>query len=87
MPLIRRLKALSVYKLMLLVAIMVALLPISILAFHLYHSAWDNSWREIEEKHQLLAQNLAMPLATSTSSWSVMVLSPAAVQSGSPLSL
>jgi len=64
MPLINRLKALSVSNIMVLVTTLVALLPISILGAHLYHSAWENSWREIEEKHQLLAQNLAMPLAT-----------------------
>ena len=44
--------------------ILVALLPISTLGYHVYHSAWENSWREIREKHQLLAQNLAVPLGT-----------------------
>jgi len=43
---------------------MVAVLPISILGYYIYHSAWQNSWREIREKHQLLAQNLAVPLST-----------------------
>jgi len=47
---------------MLLVTVLVALLPISILGYHVYQSAWENSWREIHEKHQLLAQNLAAPL-------------------------
>jgi diguanylate cyclase (GGDEF)-like protein len=49
---------------MLLVTILVALLPVSILGYHIYQSAWENSWREIREKHQLLAQNLAVPLQT-----------------------
>ncbi len=64
MTLINRLRALSVSKIMLLVTVLVALLPVLILGIHLYHSAWENSWREIQEKHQLIAQNLAMPLAT-----------------------
>ena len=62
MPFIDRLKGLSVSRLMLLVTVLVALLPISILGYHVYQSAWENSWREIHEKHQLLAQNLAAPL-------------------------
>jgi len=64
MTLINRLRALSVSKIMLLVTVLVALLPILILGFHLYNSAWENGWREIQEKHQLIAQNLAMPLST-----------------------
>lgn len=67
MPLINQLRALPVSRLMLLVTILVALLPISILGYHVYQSAWDNSWREIREKHQLLAQNLATPLQTYVS--------------------
>ncbi len=64
MPLINHLKALSVSRLMLLVTVIVAVLPISILGYHLYLSAWENSWREIHEKHKLLAQNLTAPLST-----------------------
>jgi len=64
MPLLNHLKALSVSKLMLLVTVLVALLPISILGYHVYSSAWENSWREIHEKHKLLAQNLTAPLST-----------------------
>ena len=64
MALINHLRGLSVSRLMLLVTILVALLPVSILGYHIYQSAWDNSWREIREKHQLLAQNLATPLQT-----------------------
>jgi len=40
----------------------VAILPISLLGFHLNKTAWDNSWREIHEKHELLAQNLSAPI-------------------------
>lgn len=59
-----RLRSQSVSRLFLLVMILVALLPVAVLGFHLYQSAWQDSWREIREKHQLLAQNLAMPIST-----------------------
>jgi diguanylate cyclase (GGDEF)-like protein len=58
-----RLRAQPVSRILLLVTILVAVLPISILGYYIYHSAWQNSWREIREKHQLLAQNLAVPLS------------------------
>lgn len=73
MPLVDHLRTLSVSKLILIVTILVALLPISILGYHIYHSAWDNSWREIREKHQLLAQNLAVPLRTYVEDHHVML--------------
>lgn len=59
-----RLRAQPVSRILLLVTVLVAVLPISILGYYIYHSAWNNSWREIREKHQLLAQNLAVPLST-----------------------
>jgi diguanylate cyclase (GGDEF)-like protein len=59
-----RLRAQPVSRILLLVTVLVAVLPISILGYYIYHSAWQNSWREIREKHQLLAQNLAVPLST-----------------------
>jgi len=40
-------------------AILAAIIPISFLGYKLYDAAWDNAWREISEKHQLLAQNIA----------------------------
>ena len=43
--------------------VLVAVLPISLLGFKLYNVAWDEAWREITEKHQLLAQNLASPIS------------------------
>ncbi len=61
---INRLRAQPVSRILLLVTVLVAVLPISILGYYIYHSAWQNSWREIREKHQLLAQNLAVPLST-----------------------
>jgi len=39
-----------------------AFIPISFLAVKLYQAAWDNAWREIDEKHRLLAENMASPL-------------------------
>ena len=74
MPLVNQLRTLSVSKLITLVTILVALLPISILSYHMYHSTWDNSWREIHEKHQLLAQNLAIPLGIYVDDHRVMLL-------------
>lgn len=43
--------------------VLVAVLPISLLGVKLYNVAWDEAWREIAEKHQLLAQNLASPIS------------------------
>ncbi|HEY5601645.1 MAG TPA: diguanylate cyclase [Gammaproteobacteria bacterium] len=33
------------------------------MAFKLYQEAWNNAWREINEKHRLLAENLASPIS------------------------
>ena len=60
---LNRLRAQPVSRILLLVTVLVAVLPISVLGYYIYHSAWQNSWREIREKHQLLAQNLAVPLS------------------------
>lgn len=73
MPLVNRLKSLSVSKIMLLVTVLVAMLPLAILGVHLYNSAWKNSWREIEEKHQLLARNMATPISTYVSDHRAML--------------
>lgn len=43
--------------------IAVAILPILFLSISIYRIAWDNEWREIKEKHQLLAMNLATPVS------------------------
>ena len=52
----------SVNGLLLVCFFVVALIPIIILGFKVYDAAWDNAWREIREKHQLLAENLAQPI-------------------------
>ena len=51
-----------IYRIQVLALLAVALIPVAIIAVHLYYSAWENAWREIEEKHQLLAMNLASPI-------------------------
>jgi len=51
-----------VYRLLLLSLILVSLIPVLFLMMHLYQAAWNNAWREINEKHRLLALNLANPI-------------------------
>jgi len=43
--------------------ILVAIVPVIFLSFRIYQVAWEDSWREIHEKHKLLAQNLASPIS------------------------
>lgn len=59
---LQRLRSQSVSRLLIQVTIVVALVPMLLIGWHLYRTAWDSSWREIREKHQLLAQNLATPI-------------------------
>ncbi|MDH5217042.1 MAG: ATP-binding protein [Gammaproteobacteria bacterium] len=42
--------------------LLIAIIPISFLGVRLYNAAWENAWREIDEKHRLLAENLAQPV-------------------------
>lgn len=51
-----------IYRILLLTMLVVALVPVVIIANHLYESAWRNAWREVQEKHRLLAMNLASPI-------------------------
>jgi len=55
-------KGISLRVLLLFCFAFTALLPVSILAIKVYRSAWDNAQREVIEKHQLLAENLAAPI-------------------------
>ena len=41
----------------------VTMVPLIILGVKSYEAAWNNAWREIHEKHQLLATNLAAPIS------------------------
>jgi len=58
----QRLLSQPVNRLLIIGMVLVAILPISLVAIHLHSTAWDNSWREIHEKHQLLAENLTSPI-------------------------
>jgi len=40
----------------------IAFVPVTILGIKIYNAAWDNAWREVREKHQLLAENLSAPI-------------------------
>lgn len=60
--LFQRILSQPVNRLLILVMVVTAILPISLLAVHLNKKAWENSWREIHEKHQLLAENLTSPI-------------------------
>ncbi len=51
-----------VYRVLMFGLIVIALVPVGFLGFRLYHLAWDDAWREINEKHRLLAMNLASPI-------------------------
>jgi len=55
-------KGISLRALLLLCFAFTALLPAAILAVKIYQSAWDSAKREVTEKHQLLAENLASPI-------------------------
>lgn len=58
----KRLLSQSIWKIQLASFVLVALIPILFLSINLYRIAWDNAWREISEKHQLLAMNMAAPV-------------------------
>lgn len=49
-------------RLLLICFVLIALVPVSFLGVKLYRAAWANAWREIHEKHRLLAMNLAEPI-------------------------
>mgnify|MGYP001125600721 CR=1 FL=1 len=57
-----RLRNQPVLRLILICMAIVAVLPIGLLTMHLHDAAWQDSWREIREKHQLLAENLSAPI-------------------------
>lgn len=61
---LKKFKSQSVVWHLMVSALLIALVPVSFLSVHLYNAAWDDSWREIREKHQLIAENLALPITT-----------------------
>ena len=52
-----------VHRLLVLGFLFIACVPVGFLAYKLYDEAWENARREIQEKHGLLATNLASPLS------------------------
>ena len=60
---IRYLFSQSVNRILILGFVIVALVPVSILGVKSYQIAWKDAWREIHEKHRLLAMNLAAPIS------------------------
>ncbi|MEJ2141082.1 MAG: cache domain-containing protein, partial [Gammaproteobacteria bacterium] len=40
----------------------ISLIPITVLGIKVSDAAWHNAWREINEKHRLLAMNMAAPI-------------------------
>lgn len=52
-----------VSRLLVLGFVVIALVPLAFLIAHLYQATWDDAWREISEKHRLLAMNLAAPIS------------------------
>lgn len=59
----RTVRAQPINRLLVLSFVLIALVPLALLGYKLYRAAWDEAWREIREKHQLLAQNLASPIS------------------------
>lgn len=53
----------SINTLLILSFVIVALLPVSILGINSYQSAKKDAWREVREKHQSLAENIAVPIS------------------------
>ena len=60
----RRLLQQPINRLMLISFLLVSIVPVTLLSYRIYEAAWQDAWREIREKHQLLAQNLAAPITT-----------------------
>lgn len=58
----RFLKAQTIKRSLVVAFLLAMFIPISFLATKLYSAAWENAWREIDEKHRLLAQNLVEPV-------------------------
>ncbi len=51
-----------VYRLLLIGVLMIGLIPVGILGFRLHQVAWNDAWRELNQKNRLLAMNLASPI-------------------------
>ena len=64
---LNKLRAQPISRILILVCMLVAVIPLSFLGGHLYSTAWDDSWREIREKHLLIANNMTAPIQTYVS--------------------
>jgi len=53
----------SVFRLLVVGFALITIVPTTILAWEVYNGAWNNAWREVGEKHQLLATTLASPIS------------------------
>lgn len=52
----------SIHLLLMICFVIIAFVPVSFLGIKLYQAAWENAWREIDEKHKVLAKNLSAPI-------------------------
>lgn len=62
MKFLHRLSAQPINRLLIVSFVLVSLVPLAVLGYKLYDAAWDSAWREINEKHRLLAMNMASPI-------------------------
>lgn len=69
----KRLLSQPVRRLLLSSFILLALIPVGLLGVKAYQAAWDNAWREVNEKHRLLAVNLTAPIGIHVSDHRVML--------------
>lgn len=58
----RRLFSQTIIRSLVLSFLLISLVPVGLLGFKVYQAAWEGVWREIYEKHRLLAMNLASPI-------------------------
>lgn len=70
---LKRLSSQRLWKIQLVSFILVALIPLLFLSINLYRLAWENAWKEIAEKHQLLATNMAAPIENYVSDHKAML--------------
>lgn len=60
---VKRTSSQPVRRLLMATFALVAALPLAILGWKMYDLAWQDAWREINEKHRLIAANLAHPIS------------------------
>ena len=60
--LLNKLLSQPIFRIQILSFLIVAFLPIIFVSINIYRLSWEDEWREIREKHQLLAENMAFPI-------------------------